>query len=278
MSNVSLPEGARLAITVNLLIEWWASHGKLPGSEYENRCLGSTREYGAKVGARRIADVLNNNKVKSTVMISGIVAEKFPDLIRNLSNEGHDVAGHAWEQGTYTYKMTKEQERETIKKVTSVIAATTGKKPQGWSSPGRSLTDHTLELLMDEGYVWNGDLQDSDLPYPIRSGNKIIIIVPSGVPVTDLEEFILFDHEGHRQTLRGPKAALDLMIEQFDACYSQASPKSPMKMSLGWHAFLSGKPGYTWALDEFLKYAKDHREVVFPTALELAQYWLKNCI
>lgn len=278
MSDASLPGGARLAVTVSLLIEWWLSHGKLPGSVYDNRCLGSTREYGAKVGARRIADVLNNNNVKSTVLISGIVAEKFPNLIRSLSDEGHDIGGHAYEQGTYTYKMTREQERETIRKVTSLIESATGKKPLGWSSPGRSLTDNTLELLVDEGYVWNGDLQDSDLPYPINVGGKTIMIVPSGVPVTDLEEFILFDHEGHRQTLRGPKAALDLMVEQFDAAYSQATPKSPMKMSLGWHSYLSGKPGYTWVLDQFLKYARNYREVAFLTNLDLAQWWLKNCV
>jgi peptidoglycan/xylan/chitin deacetylase (PgdA/CDA1 family) len=278
MNHVSLPGGARLAVTVNVVIEWWTDHGKLPGSVYPNRCLGSTREYGVKVGASRILDVLKKNNTKSSVLVSGIIAEKFPELIRSFSDEGHDFAGHGYEQGRYTYKMTREEEHETIRRVAKAIEDACGHRPLGWSSPGRSCTDNTLELLMEEGFVWNGDLQDTDLPYPIRANGKTLMMVPSGVPCTDLEEFILFDPEGHRQTLRGPREALDLMIGLFDSAYDQSSPQSPLKMSLGWHAFLAGKPGYTWALDRFLQYTKDHKEVALLTNLELAQWWLKNCI
>lgn len=278
MSKISLPEDARLAINIQFLTEWWSDHGKLPGSEYSNRCLGSAHEYGARAGAYWILEVLRKNGVKSTAMFSGLVAEKFPGLVHAVADEGHEICGHGYDQSRYMYKLNKEEEHETIRQCTRLLEVACGRRPLGWSSSARSCTPHTLELLMEEGYVWNNDLTDSDLPYLISANGKTIVMVPAGVACTDLEEFVLFDPAGHRQTLRGPREALDLMIGLFDAAYSRSSPKLPLKITLGWHSWVGGKPEYVWTLDKFIQYAKGHSQVVFVTNLEMAQWWLKNCV
>ena len=278
MSNVSLPGGARLAITVQFLTELWATSGNLPDSVYPNRCLGATRDYGVKEGAPRILGILKKHNVKSTAMFSGLVCERFPELVRTIADDGHEIAGHGWDQSKYTYKNTREEEHEIIKKCTHLLESASGRKPLGWGSPGRSLTDNTLDLLAEEGYVWNGDLNDTELPYPVKAGGKTIMMVPQGSVTMDLEEFVLFDREGHRQTLRGAREALDFMMGQFEACYSQATPKAPLRMTIGCHAFVAGHPDYTWALDKFITHAKGFKDVVFLTNLETAQWWLKNCL
>ena len=68
------------------------------------------------------------------------------------------------------------------------------------------------------------------------------------------------------------------MVAQFDAVYSQSTPEAPLKMSLGWHSFLAGKPDYTWALDQFIQHVKSHKQAIFITNLEIAQWWLKHCM
>jgi len=278
MTEISLPKHARLAITVNVLTEWWGDHGKLPGSEYPNQCLGSTREYGARTGYKYIMKVLKKNNVKASAMFNGILAEKFPEVVRTIADDGHEIVGHSYDQAKAMYMLTKDEERATIRKCAKLLEEASGRRLLGWSSSMRSCTPHTLDILMDEGFVWDGDLGDTDLPYPIERNGKRIMMVPSGVVCTDLEEFMLFDREGHRQTLRGCKEALDFMVAQFNGAYSMATPSSPLRMSLGWHSFVAGKPDYVWALDRFIRYAKEHKGVVFVTNLELAQWWLENCI
>lgn len=267
-----------MVININFLTEWWSDHGKLPGTEYPNLCMGSAREYGARTGARHIMDVLKKNNVKSSAMFSGLVAEKFPELVRAIANDGHEIVGHGYDQSKAMYSLSKEEERATIKKCTNLLEQASGRRPLGWSSSQRSCTPHTLEILMDEGFVWNGDLDDGDLPYPIRKNGKSILMIPHGLVCTDLEEFTLYDRDGHRQTLRGCKEALDFMVAQFNAAYKLSTPESPAKLSLGWHSFLAGHLDFAWTLDEFIQFAKSHKEVVFMTNLEIAQWWLKHCL
>jgi peptidoglycan/xylan/chitin deacetylase (PgdA/CDA1 family) len=278
MSKISLPEGARMAVTVQFLTEWWGDHGKLPGSEYPNQCLGSTREYGARTGYKHVLRALKKNNVKSSAMFSGLLAEKFPEVVREIANDGHEIVGHGYDQAKAMYMLSKEEERAAVKNCKRLLEEASGRKVLGWSSSQRSCTPYTMEILMDEGFVWNGDLGDTDMPYPIKANGKTIIMVPHGVVCTDMEEFILFDREGHRQTLRGCKEALDFMVAQFDAVYSQSTPEAPLKMSLGWHSFLAGKPDYTWALDQFIQHVKSHKQAIFVTNLEIAQWWLKHCM
>jgi hypothetical protein len=66
------------------------------------------------------------------------------------------------------------------------------------------------------------------------------------------------------------------MNELFDAAYEQSSPNLPLRMTLGFHSYIGGKPGYVWSLDKFLERAKGRTGVTFLTNLELAQWWLQN--
>jgi peptidoglycan/xylan/chitin deacetylase (PgdA/CDA1 family) len=277
MTEERLPGGARLAVSVNMITEWWTDHGKIPGTPYGDHSLRTAREYGARHGARRIMSVLRKHNVKSTAILSAMVAEKFPELVRAMSSEGHEISGHDYEHNRYSYQMTREEERETIRKCSRILEEVSGHRPLGWASPGRSCTDNTIQLLMDEGFLWNSDLQDSDLPYPIKANGKVIIEIPTpGAATHDIEDFLTM--KPTRQIVRGPQGALDLMKEQFDAAYEQSTPDSPLRMTVGFHSYIGGKPGYTWSLDRFLEHAKANMGVIFPTNLELAQWWLKNYV
>lgn len=57
--------------------------------------------------------------------------------------------------------------------------------PLGWLNPGAGCSERTFEILVDEGYLWNGDLRDDDLPYVIEVKGKILIEIPHRTMATN---------------------------------------------------------------------------------------------
>ena len=107
----------------------------------------SWAEYGAKVGAWRLLDILDQAGLSSVFYVSGVVAERFPELLRAIAARGHAVAAHGWSQGTLPPYLTVEQEQAEIGACRSVLAATAGAAPRGWLSPRCTPSTETSRLL-----------------------------------------------------------------------------------------------------------------------------------
>ena len=96
------PAGRPLAISVSVMLEGWAE-GSAPGigpmgnplkpSVPDLQAL-SWAEYGPKVGAWRLLDLLDRDGVRAVFYTSGVVAERYPDLSAAIARRGHVVAAH----------------------------------------------------------------------------------------------------------------------------------------------------------------------------------------
>ena len=82
------PPSKPLAISVNVMLEGWAE-GSAPGIGPMGNPLKpgvtdlqalSWAEYGPKVGAWRLLDLLDREHVRAVFYTSGVVAEHYPDL------------------------------------------------------------------------------------------------------------------------------------------------------------------------------------------------------
>jgi hypothetical protein len=63
-----------------------------------DRQARSWAEYGPKVGAWRLLDILDSAGVKATFYVSGIIAEQYPKLTAEINAQGHVIAAHGWSQ------------------------------------------------------------------------------------------------------------------------------------------------------------------------------------
>jgi peptidoglycan/xylan/chitin deacetylase (PgdA/CDA1 family) len=96
------PAGRTLAVSVSVMLEGWAE-GSAPGIGPMGNPLKpgitdlqalSWAEYGPKVGAWRLLDLLDHQGVKAVFYTSGVVAERYPDLPAAIATRGHTVAAH----------------------------------------------------------------------------------------------------------------------------------------------------------------------------------------
>ena len=122
-------------------------------------------KFGADVGLRRMRDVLKDLDIKVTLLVSGSYAEDFPEIVKEMAALGHEVNAHTYSYSTATVNLTREQQREDIQKTVEICLQVTGLKPVGWLSQGASCNENTVELLAEEGFLYQADLQDDDLPF-----------------------------------------------------------------------------------------------------------------
>ncbi len=224
------------------------------------------REYGANFGFQRLLEVLDRCGVKATVITSGLVAELFPDTLKEAKRRGHEVASHHWDQSVHPYEYkTEEEKREAIVKSIAAIEKATGERPLGYMSPGPRPSPYTLKLCASLGFKWNGDYGDSDVPYIIDvAGNRLVSVGYVRPAYSDNDILTL-----------GLAGALEQLKDEFDAHYEEAE-RHPMKFRYAVHNFNGGRPGAAKVLENFLQYVKSHPGVWFSRCIDIAQYWLEQ--
>ena len=96
------PRGRTIAVSVSVMLEGW-SDGAAPGVGPMGNPIKpgildlqarSWADYGPNVGAWRLLDVLAGAGVTAVFYVSGIIAERYPLLMRAIVEAGHTVAGH----------------------------------------------------------------------------------------------------------------------------------------------------------------------------------------
>src|ERR1700728_3413726 len=180
------PGGQRIAAVANVAYEGW-SDGKTPGIGPAGNPLPagafdsnsrSWGDYGADHGIHRLLRALERAKARGSVMVSGILAERFPQNVRAIVDAGHEVSAHSYAQDIVPATLSADEDRANIDKTTQLLEQVTGTRPTGWISPRFTQGAHTAEALANAGYRWHGDAMDADLPYEQTFEHASIVAVP----------------------------------------------------------------------------------------------------
>ncbi len=113
-------------------------------------------------------DTLNT---KSTCFVLGSFAQKYPDLIKKLSNSGHEIASHG-NNHNLVYKMTLSDWEESLIDSKKILEDLIGKEVTGYRSASWSLPFEKkyYESLARNGYKYSSSY------FPMKTymyGNKI---------------------------------------------------------------------------------------------------------
>jgi len=83
-----------------------------PGTAAIDFLALTAREYGATFGFQRLLNILDKHEIRATLLTSGLMAQLFPDTLRQASERGHEVACHHWDQSRHPFEYaTMEEER-----------------------------------------------------------------------------------------------------------------------------------------------------------------------
>lgn len=109
---------------------------------------------------RRVLEIFARYDVKATFFFVGWIAERFPFLVREVQDQGHEVACHSyWHQ--CIYKLTPDQFRADTKRAMAVIQEAAGVAVKGYRAPSWSITRQSLwalEILKDLGFIYDSSV------------------------------------------------------------------------------------------------------------------------
>jgi polysaccharide deacetylase family protein (PEP-CTERM system associated) len=103
-----------------------------------------------------ILDLLQEKKrdIKATFFVLGWIAERFPDLIREISKRGHEIASHGFDHAMCTH-MTADSLLSDLIRSKNVIEEITGTEVKGYRAPSFSISDDALRLIRKAGYGYD---------------------------------------------------------------------------------------------------------------------------
>ena len=105
--------------------------------------------------------VCNKHGIKATCFISGKIADRFPDLVRRLSEDGHEIASHSYDH-RLVYTKTQDQFREDLRRSVGKLESITSKKILGYRAPSwsvnSSVSDWFYAVLHEVGLAYSSSV------------------------------------------------------------------------------------------------------------------------
>jgi peptidoglycan/xylan/chitin deacetylase (PgdA/CDA1 family) len=194
----------------------------------------SHAEFGVRVGAPRILELLAAGGIASTWFVPGHTLTTFPESTAAIVAGGHEVACHGWFHEDFA-ELSRDEERATIERCAEAVRAVTGERPKGWRAPYWSLGDASLEAIADAGFVYDSSLMADDYRlYRVRLGDRHsvaegsrfgeeseLVEVPISWALDDWPHFEPTAATG-RDGLSAPSKVLEIWTEELRYAYDHA--------------------------------------------------------
>jgi len=129
-------------------------------------------EFGPRVGAPRILELLERRGIAATWFVPGHTLETFPESTAAILAGGHELACHGWFHEDFSELSTDEQ-RAILERSADAVERVAGARPIGWRAPYWALGPRTLELVEAAGFGYDSSLMDGDYePHQVRLGDR----------------------------------------------------------------------------------------------------------
>ena len=115
------------------------------------------RECRVDYTTRWILDLFDEFKVKSTFFILGWVAERYPELVREIHSRGHEIASHSyWHR--LVYQLSPDEFRKDLRRSIDVLQDASGAPVYGFRASTASIVDWAIEIIAEEGLLYDSSL------------------------------------------------------------------------------------------------------------------------
>ena len=268
-ANYDWPGGKRLAVYLGINIEHFAfgtglGHSvTVEGPPPDPRTF-AWRDYGNRVGAWRLFDLLDELALPACHLINTTVLDYAPEIPAAINARKDEYIGHGRTNAERQGQMWEEDEARLIAECTEIVTRLSGKKPEGWLGPYLAQSGVTLDLLKEAGYRYVMDWALDDQPVWMRTRSGPILSVPYPIECNDSPAQIFRRHTGRQFA--------EMVIDQFDEMLDQ-SRKYPLVFSIALHPFIIGQPFRLRAFRRAVEHIMEHRDDLWITTPgEIARY------
>ena len=117
-------------------------------------------EFRAEQNSDAVLALFERTNIKATFFILGWVAERCPQLIKRIVEQGHEVASHGYAHDR-VFTFTAEQFAADLKKSRTILEDLSGEKVKGYRAPSFSIDTRTPwahDILAEHGYEYSSSV------------------------------------------------------------------------------------------------------------------------
>lgn len=271
---VTWPGGAKLALWVNVGLQFYPlnQQGKpftVPGGmtmPYPDLRHFSLRDYGNRVGIYRFLDAFDRFGVKPTFAMNTELAERTPYLLQRILERGDEITCHGWNMDCLHYGgQSREQEAELVARSLSRLRELTGQGVRGWISPARNESEHTPELLAQNGVAYFCDWVNDDMPYAFRTDAGELVAMPLSNELED--RFVLMNN------LHSERSWQEQVCDACDFLLAEADSGGGRILALNIHPWMLGQPHRIGRLEAALQHITGQPGVWSAGAGDILDHW-----
>ncbi len=240
-----------------------------PGSETRAGIM-SHQSYGPLVGVPRILSILQRHAVTATFFVPGFTAERYPRVIRDIVEAGHEVAHHGYLHEPLA-GVDAETEAGYLDRGLETLERVAGVRPVGYRAPMWEPTWSTPRLLAERGFLYDSSLMDADVPYELAvsgvRGVDSVVEIPIQWALDDWEQYCFLPGVSGEGLIESPTKAEEIWTLELDALRDVGGC-----FVLTNHPFLTGRPSRAAVLDRLISRAVEHGDVWVANMRQIADH------
>ena len=138
-----------------------------------------------------LLQLCDDNGCKATFFVLGCIGEDYPDVVKTLAEQGHEVASHGYSH-QLAYRQTREEFKADVEKSVSILENIIGDAIYGYRAPSWSIVEsnlHYLAVLEELGLKYDASI------FPVKTFLYGIPDAPTEIykPVIDGREADLYE-------------------------------------------------------------------------------------
>ena len=258
------PDGARVAVLLSFDVDnetIWLRDGDTNAGGL------SQGEYGSRRALPRILELLDEYRIPATFFGPAVSFSLAPSMIERIRASGrHEIGIHGWIHERNN-QLPRNEERRLLRLAVERMTELTGSRPVGYRAPSWNFSANTLELLLEEGFLYDSSLMADDRPYELLADGEPTGLVELPVQWI-LDDAPLFQPLGN--SYDGPRDVLEVWKDEFDLARAEGTT-----FVLTLHPHIIGQRSRIVVLRDLVEYISGFPDAWFGTH-EAAVRWVKE--
>lgn len=109
-----------------------------------------------------LLDLFEQHGARATFFVLGWVAERCPELIREIQRRGHEIASHGYGH-SLCFDLSKSQLKDDVYRSKALLEDITGAAVRGYRAPNFSITEALVDLLAEIGFEYDSSYNSLSL-------------------------------------------------------------------------------------------------------------------
>lgn len=260
------PNGAKVAVSLSFDFDTepvWIGFQEQDSPSYMSR-----GEYGARAAMPRVLSLLRKHDIPASFFIPAMSMELHPEVIKELRAEPrYEIGFHSYVHEN-PMQLTEIEERQVYARAMEIFVKHVGRKPVGFRSAAWDLTESTIRIVKDMGFLYESSMMADDRPYALMANGQDTGLVELPVEWI-LDDWPLFQLSwpSKHVAIRNADDVFSIWRDEFDGAYEEGTV-----YVLTMHPQVIGHRYRMKMLDRLITHMKSKPGVWFATHEEIVRY------